>query len=553
MSAYREPGLTLDAPPPAPPPVKLRAYQLATLKAMSDGLRDDPPLTRQLVSLPCGAGKTVIFADLVRRRSHRGRALILVHRDELGIQTRAKLEAVGIPRDWIGVVQGPDDDVDAPVIVASVQTLSRPDRLARLVAASEAGPGPIETVVIDEAHHAAAASYVRIREALTPSLTVGVTATPGRADGLGLVPTHFDGLVYALRADELIDLGYLVPVVPRTFDLGVNLDELPEGITEYGRDYQPGALARALDEAQVGPRCIAAYETHAPGRQCIAYTVTVAAAHQLAAAFTAAGIPAEALDGTSPGDIRTAALDRFRTKETRVLCNCALFTEGLDIPETDAVLLARPTRSPVLFTQMAGRGMRPWPGKADCILLDGVGAMAEHGRLGYASILGLDGTPPPSASATGAGVGHTAKIRTGNPRDLLAWVPIDAGAWTLSAFDTSYYAVRSPRGVWSVFRRRKGTDDNGRPYWSNPECIATNQQEGYALGMVEDCVRADKMQRKLTPKAAWRQLAPSDTQLAACQKSGIPVDPRWTRGDINDRLTAFWSLPVIARIRERLR
>src|SRR2546428_2425060 len=158
---------------------------------------------RPLLVLPTGTGKTIIFALLVQRRG--GRALILAHRDELIQQAVDKLHLVE-PTMPLGVVQAERDELTAPTVVASVQTLSRRPRLARLVP-------DFHTIVIDEAHHAPAPSYRRILEycqAWRPDgpLVVGVTATPARGDRQSLRQV-FDGIVYQKTLVEMMQAGDL--------------------------------------------------------------------------------------------------------------------------------------------------------------------------------------------------------------------------------------------------------------------------------------------------------------------------------------------------------
>jgi len=165
------PSATAHAPPALRLP--LRPYQEEAIQAIRDA--QTRGVTRPLVVLPVGAGKTIVFAHLLRQRA--GRALVLAHRDELLQQAVAKLRLID-PTAQIGMVKADDNAVDAPVVVASVQTLSRPQRLAQL------RPG-FATLVVDEAHHATAPTYRRILRhcgafAADGPLTLGVTATPER-------------------------------------------------------------------------------------------------------------------------------------------------------------------------------------------------------------------------------------------------------------------------------------------------------------------------------------------------------------------------------------
>src|SRR5881397_559337 len=188
----------------APPMIRLtpRPYQheavAALLAAAARGVQ------RPLLVLPTGTGKTIIFALLVQRRG--GRSLILAHRDELIQQALDKLHLVD-PTLSLGVVQAAHDELTAPTVVASVQTLSRRPRLARLVP-------DFHTIVIDKAHHAPASTYRRILEychawRADGPLVVGVTATPARGDRQSLRQV-FDGIVYQKTLLEMMQAGYLV-------------------------------------------------------------------------------------------------------------------------------------------------------------------------------------------------------------------------------------------------------------------------------------------------------------------------------------------------------
>jgi superfamily II DNA or RNA helicase len=168
----------------SPPRLTPRPYQveavIAVLQSALHGIK------RPLIALPTGTGKTIIVAHLLQHRP--GRALVLAHRDELIQQAVDKLGWVA-PNLHVGVVKAERDAHDAPVVVASVQTLSRRQRLARLAP-------DFDTIVIDEAHHAPADTYRRILshcQAWTPDgpLVVGVTATPERGDGQSLHQQNF--------------------------------------------------------------------------------------------------------------------------------------------------------------------------------------------------------------------------------------------------------------------------------------------------------------------------------------------------------------------------
>ena len=372
----------VTAPPPTSlsPPLRLtpRPYQYeavaALLAATARGVQ------RPLLVLPTGTGKTIVFALLVQRRG--GRSLILAHRDELIQQAVDKLRLVD-PTLPLGVVQAARDEHTAPTVVASVQTLSRRTRLARLVP-------DFQTIVIDEAHHAPAPTYRRILEycrAWRPDgpLVVGVTATPERGDRHSLREV-FERIVYQKTLLEMMQAGYLVDLRAVQVLLQADFDTLR---TQHG-DFVEAELETLLLAANAPAQVLAAFQAHAADRKALLFTPTVALAYAMAATFQAAGIPAEALDGTTPVPTRRAILQRLHSGATRVVANCAVLTEGFDEPSVDCIIVARPTQSALLYQQMLGRGTRTYPGKTDCLLLDVVGVSTRHTLHTAATLFGCD-------------------------------------------------------------------------------------------------------------------------------------------------------------------
>src|SRR5438093_2860481 len=433
LLTWRSPAMTAVA---APPMMRLtpRPYQheavAALLAAAARGVQ------RPLLVLPTGTGKTIIFALLVQRRG--GRALILAHRDELIQQAVDKLHLVD-PTMPLGVVQAERDELTAPTVVASVQTLSRRPRLARLVP-------DFHTIVIDEAHHAPAPSYRRILEycqAWRPDgpLVVGVTATPARGDRQSLRQV-FDGIVYQKTLVEMMQAGYLVDLRAMQVVLQADFDALR---TQHG-DFIEAELETLLLAANAPAQVLTAFQAHAAERKALLFTPTVATAYAMAATFCAAGIAAEALNGTTPLATRRAILQRLHTGETRVVANCAVLTEGFDEPPVDCIIIARPTQSAVLYQQMLGRGTRTYPGKTDCLLLDVVGVSTRHTLYTAATLFACEAATLTQRSvlellAPHAGQPQEADALTGTlrstPVDLFArrtlrWVQTRQGAWVLS-------------------------------------------------------------------------------------------------------------------------
>lgn len=370
--------------------IKLRDYQReaidAVFAAWSGGMR------RPAIVLPTGAGKTVVFSALVREFMGPGypsrgphpdipgsnilqtarRVMILAHRDELVDQAIAKLRAV-MPGVNVGKVKAEDNDIDADVMVCSVQTLAYQSRREALSLTSQRLYGPIGLIITDECHHAAAASYQKIYDAFPDALQLGVTATMARGDGVGLGKV-WEEVVYKRSILNLISKGHLVDVRTKRVDL----KSLDMGAVKVSKgDWASGDLGRALMDAQADTAIARAYQEHAGDRQGIVFTPTVETAHAATDALLDAGINADVIRGETPPEVRRWRYEEYRTGKLQVLVNCMVLTEGFDMPQAEVAVIARPTRSAPLYTQMVGRVLRPHPGKREALVLDLVGASAN--------------------------------------------------------------------------------------------------------------------------------------------------------------------------------
>lgn len=350
--------------------LNLRPYQREAIdkvtSAWAAGMR------RPAVVLPTGMGKTVVFSHMIRERhaATGRRSVVLVHRDELADQAVRKLENVA-PHLAIGKVKARDDDVDADVVVASVQTLARAGRLDRILSSRRGAPG---LWVTDECHHALAPAYRRIYAATPDADHVGFTATMARSDklGLGLV---WDDVVSSKSIAYAVANGFLVR--PRGRNIPVAGLDL-EGVKHSRGDYQEGALGDALEESTALEEAVLAYEKYAGGRSGIAFTPTVATAEHLARMLNARGISAAAVSGGTPREQRRAIYAASQAGTLRVICNCMVLTEGFDAPWLSAAVMLRPTQSNPLYVQMVGRVLRPFPGKTDALIIDVVGASSDN-------------------------------------------------------------------------------------------------------------------------------------------------------------------------------
>jgi superfamily II DNA or RNA helicase len=360
--------------------LNLREYQEEAIRAVFDSWITD--MQSPAVVLPTGSGKTVIFSHMVRdflnwRTDVHGRnignggerSLILVHRDELADQALKKLGEIA-PDLHAGKVKAESDEVEADVMVGSVQTLSRDARLGRLVFSQEPY-GDIGLIITDEAHHAVAPSYRKIHEAFPGALRAGFSATLARGDGVGL-GSVWDDVVYTKSILWMISRGYLVDVRGQA----VALDQLDlSKIKTTAGDYQAKALGSAMVDAD-SPRAVAAaIRQYAPDRRSIVFCPDVFSSLATARAI---GPSAAVVTGTTPTEDRKLIYKQFETGDLRVIVNCMVLTEGFDAPWADCAVIARPTKNPALYQQMVGRVLRTWPGKDDALVLDVTGT---GGRL----------------------------------------------------------------------------------------------------------------------------------------------------------------------------
>jgi DNA repair protein RadD len=344
----------------------LRDYQVRDIERIESSLAR---CGRVLYVLPTGAGKTVVASAIIERAVEAGkRVIVLIHRREIMRQTSLKMPVEH------GIIQsGLTLDLVYPVQIASIQTLS-----TRLRAGKISLPAA-DLIVVDEAHHIAAQTWRKTVEAIVEACpharVLGLTATPCRGDGRGL-GNHFDVIVEGPQIPELIELKHLVPTIyfaPSVPDL--------KGVKTSAGDYQINQLSDRMNRDDLVGDIVTQWHRHGQRRKTLVFCVDVAHSIHVRDEFIKAGVRAEHLDGGTPKPDRDAILARLESGETEVVTNVMVLTEGYDCPAISCITLARPTKQMGLFRQMAGRGLRPAPGKRDLILLDHSGAVFRHGLL----------------------------------------------------------------------------------------------------------------------------------------------------------------------------
>lgn len=227
-------------------------------------------------------------------------------------------------------------------------------------------------IIVHNCHHATDDnSYGGIVRALVeanPDLKIlGVTATPKRQDEKAL-GSIFSTIAYSWSLDDGIGTGYLSPITHLKVDTQVNVTDIQ---TRQG-DYAQNALVEKLTENKWLDKCIDAYRETVlkSGRSCLVFMPSVEMSREFAALLQPQGVSIAHLDGTTPKDERRKMIADYATGKLQAITNFGVLDEGVDVPRTSAIFFARPTRSAGLMTQIIGRGMRPFPGKVDCLLVN---------------------------------------------------------------------------------------------------------------------------------------------------------------------------------------
>lgn len=315
--------------------MQLRDYQIRAVDALrasyASGHRA-PALV-----LPTGGGKTLVAAEIVRAAVARGnRVLFLADRTELIDQTVAKLALAGVTD--VRVIQAERDtgSPDAPVAVASVQTIRLPRWENQLP--------PAKLIICDECHHFVAVTYADIIARYPGVLLLGLTATPARRDGKPLGDV-FDDLIAPVTVRELTEQGHLVRC-------------------------QLWAGPPDLKTGQLALTALEAYQRFGMGRLAAVFCRDVKHAGVELETFAAAGIPTAIVTGAMSDRKRAAALAEWRSGKVRVVTSVNCLTEGFDLPELGCAILARRFTHPALYLQVIGRVLRPFPGKILATVVD---------------------------------------------------------------------------------------------------------------------------------------------------------------------------------------
>lgn len=535
----------------------LRPYQQEALDAVVHFSKNN--INKQLVVLPTGAGKTVIFSSLPKIKPDVLPMLVLAHRSELLDQAKDKI-ILSNPELTVEIEQAERKAGHADVVVASVATLGRNNTPRIMFYPTDY----FKSIVIDEAHHAAAPSYRRIIDYFNPPFLLGVTATPQRSDSVRLVDV-FDEIVYYKSIQDLIEDGWLSPLIGYRVKTKTDLSE----VEIINGDYAQAKLEDAIDNPERNAAIVAAYRDLANDEKAIVFASGVRHAENLALSFRKASVATELILGTTPREEREKIFQTFSSGLTKVIVNVGVLTEGFDEPSIQAIILAKPTRSTLLYTQIVGRGTRLYEGKPYCKIIDIADTTRGKKPIGLPTLLGL----PPDFDLQGQSLTDVAKkfeelqnycpgeaVRVLKPEDIelaytrinlfmppppnptvleyskLVWAEVgendyhlgisnaeslrihcDAlGRWNVSMHDNTSKQTK-PLGVTDTMREAFARSDR----W-----IQNNRQSSMSL---------------LDSSAAWRVDSPTDKQQKLLKRIGIPVTSDMTKGMASQIISRWYE------------
>ena len=383
--------------------MKLRDYQQRALDSVVRELRAS---SSTLVVAPTGTGKTILFAGAIKISSKR--CMVIAHREELLTQAADKIEAVtgdrpDIEQSILWANEGPF--AKAKTVVASVQTLN--GKLKRGRRMERFDPNEFCLLIIDEAHHAVSKTYRRVIDWFRKNKNlkvVGFTATPDRADKLAM-GSVFETVAFDYRISEAIEDGWLVPI--RNNIVTVNDLDFTNVRTTAG-DLNKADLAAVMEFEQVLHGVAVPTLEIAKDRQSLVFAASVRQAERLSEIIDRYKPNSSSfVSGAMEQDQRRDVIRRFRDGRIQYLVNVGVATEGFDVPGVSCIVMARPTKSRSLYSQMVGRGTRPADGvlngvdcpqkrkeiirdsiKPDCLVIDFAGNSGRHRLVHAADILG---------------------------------------------------------------------------------------------------------------------------------------------------------------------
>ncbi len=332
----------------------LRSYQQEAINTMIEQFEKQ---NKQLCVLPTGSGKTVIFSRLIGEL--RLKTLIIAHTRELIDQVISTMRRE-CP-ELITEKYSSRKRINSDVLVCTIQSAIKKGTLDAL---NKSG---FDFLVIDECHRSAAEGYKRVILELGfhKKKMLGVTATPFRTDKKSIYDI-FGLATYSIPLINMIQDGHLVDLIGYRVKTKISI----KSIRKAGGDFISSKLSPVINVKNRNELIVREYLNLCPVEKAIAFCCSVKHAIDLKQSFLEQGIPCEAVYGDMSRSLRAKTFERFKHGDLKVLTNCNLLTEGFDEPSVTSLLMARPTCSKALYIQMIGRGLRLFPGKENCKIIE---------------------------------------------------------------------------------------------------------------------------------------------------------------------------------------
>jgi superfamily II DNA or RNA helicase len=345
-------------------PHKLRDYQETVVYEWDKSIEDK--IRKTLLVASTGSGKTQMASEIVHKAVEvfGWRVMFVVHRDVLVSQSWSTFKRHGLHCGFIKA--GWEQDLDAPVQIASTQTLLRRSQWQDL---------DIDLFIWDEAHITSfSSSSDKIRELFPDAHHLGLTATPWRLSKKQGMGDRFDHLISAPMMSDLIKQGYLC----RPVYYGLPEIDL-SGVATVGGDYNEGQLALKCDRSEIINEIVDEWFRLTRDRRTIAFAVSIEHSDHIARTFNERGVKAVSITASTPIPVRKEYYAQLASGEIKVVSSVGVLSEGFDCPAVDCILMCRPTKSKAFHFQSIGRGLRIALGKINCIILDQSGNIRRHG------------------------------------------------------------------------------------------------------------------------------------------------------------------------------
>ena len=336
--------------------IQLKNYQRKALHEINTNYANG--IKSQLLVMATGTGKTVVFCEFIKELiSVEKKVLILVHRDELINQAERRLKLH--TSEPFGIEKAERKANNENIVLASVQTL-KGKRLKKFAT------DYFDVIIIDECHRSTANSYMTVRNHFKKSHVLGVTATPERQDDLKITKKHFQKIAFTYNLLDAIKEGNLANIRVWRVESEQDISD----VKSNSDDLDQRALAKVLDNDEYLEFIYKTITEKAFNKKIMVFMPSVEMSDKLADLLNSKGLAAFSVNSNTPLEKRQEVLEDYKTGKIKVLSNYNIFTEGFDEPSIDCVIMARPTKSEIFYSQALGRMTRLFEGKEYGMLID---------------------------------------------------------------------------------------------------------------------------------------------------------------------------------------